>query len=131
MSKMKKLLKFDKKNYLSFSTIFLSIVLSLGILNWFLFFNYGETNFHFLDWKYVYGIYKVYEISIKEFSIPYHASLFSSDIISTVNILESETSKIPKSRFISNLWNFFQPQVVKATYNLWLFICHYYFHFIF
>ena len=106
-----------KKITSRFQQFFLSIVLSLGILNWFLFFNYGETNFHFLDWKYVYGIYKVYEISIKEFSIPYHASLFSSDIISTVNILESETSKIPKSRFISNLWNFFQPQVLIMSFT--------------
>ncbi len=90
-----------KENY---PLIFLYI---LGAFHWYLFLNYKNDNFDFLDWKLFFGIYLVLEEAFKNFQIPYHASLFASD-----NFKEEYIEYIWKGRFFANEWIVLMPQSI-------------------
>ena len=90
-----------KENY---PLIFLYI---LGVFHWYLFLNYKNDIFDFLDWRLFFGIYLVLEEAFKNFQIPYHASLFTSD-----NFIEENTEYFRKGRFFANEWIVLMPQSI-------------------
>ncbi len=90
-----------KKNY---PLIFLYI---LGAFHWYLFLNYKNDNFEFLDWRLFFGIYLIFEEAFKNFQIPYHASIFTSD-----NFAERNTEYLREGRFFANEWIVLMPQSI-------------------
>ena len=71
-------MKFPDKHR-SRENLILFFLYILGIIHWYLFLNYKNNNFEFLDWGFFFGVYLVFEEAIKNFNIPYHASIFTTD----------------------------------------------------
>ena len=112
-------LKFIDKHK-SGENLILFFLYILGIIHWYLFLNYKNNNFEFLDWGLLFGTYLVFEEGIKNFNIPYHASIFSAD-----NFYEGDTAYLPEGRFLAMEWINFMPQslllfFIKAKHYLTL-----------
>ena len=78
----------------------------LGLLHWYLFLNFKNGTFEFLDWPVHFAFYELFEEAIKSFTIPYHVSLYSTD-----DFLAGITEKIPNGRFFGSEWIIFPPQI--------------------
>tara|TARA_B110000259_G_scaffold186868_1_gene239192 strand:- start:325 stop:1842 length:1518 start_codon:yes stop_codon:yes gene_type:complete len=93
-----------------------SILYIIGLLNWFLFFNFGEPKFYYEDWPLFHSIYEVWQISLKEKTIPFFANLFSQDSLTHKDAYGTD-------KFFTKSWSIFQPQLFLLNFiNIKLFI---------
>ena len=98
--KSKSINKFTNKENLVLFFLYI-----LGLIHWYFFLNFKNENFEFHDWKLFFGIYLIFDEAFKNFQIPYHASIFSTD-----NFYEGNTRYLREGRFFANEWITFMPQ---------------------
>ena len=102
-----KIKSFKINNFNNKESLIIFSLYILGLIHWYLFLNFKNDSFEFHDWKLFFGIYLVFDEGFKNFQIPYHASIFSTD-----NFYEGNTRYIREGRFFANEWIPFMPQSI-------------------
>ena len=74
-----KIKSFKINNFNNKESLIIFSLYILGLIHWYLFLNFKNDSFEFHDWKLFFGIYLVFDEGFKNFQIPYHASIFSTD----------------------------------------------------
>ena len=99
---------FSKKNNL----ILLSFYL-IGIIHWYLFFYYQNPSMYYEDWNFYLQYYNVLKESISNFSLPFHVTLYKSEIYTDDKlIIGLDTYSYGTIRFLAMEWGLLTPQAL-------------------